>query len=186
MFNACIFRQNHKVSKEEESAGKLPALLFLSAVVALSVFLLMFPFKERLILSEESSGKMLLTLPIQEGDSFQIRFTHSVNLSPVTDRYQWIGGFIILQSTTFRAYGAGIPILQDGLGTGFEQTEDGFTITGIDSPREKIPIMLQTVPDHTLLYLNREIRLLEFADSGTVVTIYVGKVSIAATLLTQL
>lgn len=186
MFDACSFRQRYRIFKEEESAGKSPALLFFAAAVVVSVLLLMFPYKEALILRDEASDKMLLALPIEEGDLFEIRFTHSVNLSPVKDQYQWIGDSIILQSTTFQAYGAGIPVLQDGMGAGFEQSGDGFTITGINSPRDKISIMLQTVPDHTLLYSNREIRLLEFADSGTVVTIYVGKISVAVMLLTQL
>ena len=177
MFPACFFRQANHVKEQEERAGKSPALLLFVAVLILGVLFFVLPFNEMLTVTQEDTSKTLLALPIATGDWFEIKFIHSVNLSPVVDRYQWTGESIMLKSTVFLSYGAGIPILEDGIGTDFKHTQDGFEITGIDASREKISIMLQSVPDHTLIYSGSEIKLLEFADSGTIVTIQVRKIS---------
>ena len=186
MFKACFFRQAQHIETQEKSAGCPPALLLSVAIFILSILFFVLPLNENLFVTEEATGKILLALPISQGDQFAIRFTHSVNLSHVIDQYEWTGESILLKSTTFSAYGAGIPILADGLGTGFVQTEDGFKITGIDAPREKISMMLQTVPDHTLLYSDLEIKLLEYANSGTIVTVQVRRITLSKTVFGRL
>ena len=186
MSKAFLFRRKQNIQSNEERAGKSPALLFVIALLIICVLYFALPLSERLIVSQRNSEKVLLSLPIEKGEVFKIAFIHSLNLSPVTDCYEWTGDLLILRSTIFKTYGAGIPILDDGLGTGFLQTEEGFQITGIDAPRQKIDIMLQLVPDHRILYSDREIRLLEYANSGTIVSIYVGKISLFRAYLTRL
>lgn len=173
---ACLFGQSKK-NNNEERAGLSPALLFVITILVLVFIFLLLPFNKMIVVSNEKTKKILFTLPIKSGEIVDLKFTHSVNLSPVVDRFQFDGRILVLQSTIFQTYGAGIPILEDGLGQSFEHTENGFEINGIDVPQEKIPIMLQAVPDHRILYRGKEIHLLDFASSGTIISITVDRVS---------
>ena len=161
-------------------AGFRPApFLFIIVAVGLVAAALLLPvMPERLTVSDARAGKLLLALPIEKGENFQLRYTHSVNLSDVTDTIEWTGTELICRSTLFTAFGAGIPVLADGIGTGFSHTEDGFEITGIDKPEKSILIMLQTVPNHRLLWHGQELSLMEAYGSGTLVELKVRHVSL--------
>lgn len=173
------FETGQDIRKEkEERAGRSPALLFLAGILVLCVALLTLPIVRRLAVSRADTGAFLAALSVSQGETVQIGFIHSVNLSPVRDTYEVLGDELILRSTFFRSYGAGIPILDDGLGTGFRSTPEGFEITGIDLPRTVIPILLQTVPDHTLYYRETPIRLLELAGSGNLIHIGIRRISL--------
>ena len=185
MRSAWFDGQNKKYDSEER-AGVSPALLFVVLCLVLSIVFLLLPIKKALLVKDIKTNEILLTLPADKGELVDIEFTHSVNLSPVIDRYQLDEKSLILRSTYFKAYGAGIPILDDGLGKSFKQTEDGFEINEIDLHRDSIPIMLQAVPDHRIIYRNKEIHLLDVAKSGTVIVMTVGNVSFFKYYLTQL
>lgn len=168
--------------KTEGSGGKRPSpLLFLFGLLAL--LLLLLPIADGLVISDFRSGDVLLCLPLADGEQFSIRFTHSVNLSDVTDLIARDGRQLVCRSTQFSAYGAGIPDLSDGIGTTFSMGEDGFVLSGIDKVQETIPILLQTVPHHRLLYRGRQLDLLERFGSGTLIELRMQRVSIASLLL---
>jgi hypothetical protein len=177
MKHAFFTRQNTKREKDER-AGQSPARLFLIAVLILCTAFLTVPGTRRLVVERDDTAEILAALPVEEGEMVRIGFTHSVNLSPVWDCYEIQGNEMILRATVFQTYGAGIPILDDGLGTGFRSTPEGFEITGIDLPRTDIPIQLQTVPDHTLYYRQTPIRLLELAGSGSLIHIGIRRISL--------
>lgn len=120
----------------------------------------------------------MFALPIDRGETFLLRYKHSVNLSDVTDTIEWTGETLMCRQTLFTAFGAGIPVLADGVGTGFTHTEEGFCITGIDKPEERILVMLQTVPNHRLILRGEERSLLARMGSGTIACIAVQPVSL--------
>lgn len=182
---ACLFRPS-KRNDNEERAGVSPAMLFVMTILALCFILLALPVNKMLVVSNDKTKEILFTLPLKNGEVLDIKFTHSVNLSPVIDRYQFNGTELVLQSTIFKTYGAGIPILDDGLGKGFQLTENGFEINEINLPRKKIPVMLQTVPDHRIIYREKEIHLLDVAKSGMVIEITVGNMSFIKRFATTL
>lgn len=138
-------------------------LLPLAACIAAAAMLL--PAFVRLTVREYYSDKLLLCLPIEAGEEFGLRFTHSLNLSDVTDTLEWTGEELILRSSLFTAFGAGMPVLADGIGSSMVNTPEGFLLSGIDTPQvgNQVPVMLQDVPDHRLLYRGEEIRLMEIA-----------------------
>lgn len=145
--------------------------LFFAALAAALLFARLFP--KRLVVSNERTGHTLMTLPLEKGESFALRYTHSVNLSDVTDTIEWTGSTLICRSTLFTAFGAGIPVLADGVGTDFTQTEEGFLITGIDKPEERILVMLQAIPDQRLLWRETVIPLAGRYGSGTLIKLSV-------------
>lgn len=161
--------------------GRLAPLLRISLVILILSFWYL-PIREQLTVFDERTGRMLLTLPIEPGETFYLRYTHSVNLSDVTDGMEWTGEAIMVRSTLFKSFGVGMPVLTDGIGTHFENTPDGFLITGIDRPEPGILLLLQEVPNNRLLYRDHEINLLERFGSGTLIRICVCPVSIFQTL----
>lgn len=153
------------------------------ALALLLAALFLVPLFPGLTVREGRSGKMLLALGLKRDEAFSLRFIHSVNLSPVTDMYWWNGREIVLQSTLFRAYGWGMPVLADGIGTKFETTPAGFLISGIDRPQAEIPVLLQQVPDHHILYRGREISLLSLAGSGAFIRIAAERINLLSVLI---
>ena len=157
----------------------VPLLIALGLLLALGV-LLWAPLFPGLILEDGRTGEPLLLFPMKKGDAFSIRYTHSVNLSPVTDTLYFTGDALVLESTLFSAYGWGMPVLADGIGDSFENTPEGFYISGIHKVQSQIPILLQQVPDHRLLLNGREIRLLDVLEPGTFIRLLPGRFSLAA------
>ena len=149
----------------------MPASPLLWGFILFLLIFLFLPLFPRLTVRDCRSDALLLSLPLTKGEEFSIRYTHSVNLSPVTDTVLFDGQEFILQRTLFTAYGWGMPVLADGIGTSFENTPDGFLISGIDRHQENIPILLQEVPDHHVLYRSREISLLALSGSGQFIRI---------------
>ncbi len=159
-----------------------PLLLVFTAILVVAGILLIPLSAPRLVISNERTGKDLMTLPLEIGETFQLRYTHSVNLSDVTDTMEWTGDTLVCRSTLFTAFGAGIPVLADGVGTDFTHTAEGFLITGIDKPETRILVMLQTVPNHRLLWRGQQFFLMERYGSGTLLRLEVRPVSIITLL----
>lgn len=159
-------------------------LLLALLMTVIAVLILLTPICTRLTLRGYDSGRLMLALPIEPGESFKIRFTHSVNLSYVTDEIEWTGQELITRTSLFTSFGAGMPVIADGIGTEMHNTSDGFLITGVDEVQEDgyIPIMLQEVPDHHLLYRGEEISLREKAQGTAFVKLSVEKISILSAL----
>lgn len=141
---------------------------------ALLVVLLVVPVGRGLTVRDGETGALLLALPLADGESFDLRYTHSVNRSDVTDTIVRHGDTLMCTQTLFTAYGVGIPVLADGIGTAFQETEDGFLITGIDNVQTSIPLLTQEYPNQRILLRDREISLVETAGSGRLLVLAVG------------
>lgn len=146
----------------------------------LFVLLCFLPWKQQLVISDYRANKTLLVLPLEPGETFSIRFTHSLNLSDVTDTLEWTGETLILRESRFSAFGAGIPVPAEGIGETLVNTPDGFVLSGIDAAQadNALLIMLQSVPDHRLLYRDRELSLLAMSHSGALLKLCVRPVSV--------
>ena len=167
----------------QEGSFRAPLLLRITlALVLCLMFFVRLPLFSSLVIREERTGRLLLVLPIAQEETFSIRYTHSVNLSPVTDTIRCSQGALLLESTLFSAYGWGMPVLADGIGGTFTNTENGFLISNIDKYQASIPILLQEVPDHHLLYRGAAISLLNIAGSGTLVRLTMENTSLLSRL----
>lgn len=174
-----------KTPQDKHAKARGRIRLSLCLLVAAALLLCALPLQNRLVLSDARRGVTLVALPIAPGETFAVRFKHSVNLSDVTDFLEWTGDALILRSSQFTAFGAGIPVPADGIGTAIVNTSDGFLLTGIDTVQRDnaFLIMLQQVPDHRLLYREREISLLDLAGSGALLRLCVRPVSLFEILL---
>ena len=172
-----FFKQN----KNSRGGSRILAPL----LIVILVLILLTPTCTRLTLRGYDSGKLMLALPIEPGESFRLRFTHSVNLSHVTDQLEWTGQQLITRTSLFTSFGAGMPVIADGIGTEMHNTDDGFLITGIDRVQEDnfIPIMLQEVPDHHLLYRDEEISLRDEAEGTAFVKLGVERIGVIPAII---
>lgn len=133
-------------------------------------------------LTAKCGGKLLFAWPIRTGETFEISFLHSLNLSPVTDVIEWTGDSLVVRKSVFRTFGAGIPIPPDGIGTELISTDGRYELVGIDREMKSIPIMTQDVPNHRIALGGREACLPELAGLGKSVDISVGRVTLVARL----
>ncbi|OQY58656.1 MAG: hypothetical protein B6245_10700 [Desulfobacteraceae bacterium 4572_88] len=125
-----------------------------------------------LLVRDYVSQKILLDLPVRYGDSFTIRYIHSVDISPVFEVFRIEKGTgLVLEETYFRMFGAGMGHWQ---GHGI-LTHDG-TWTRIQDINDKVGRFILRVGskgvDHTILFGEQAINLSDIA-AGRRVEIFV-------------
>jgi len=101
-------------------------------------------------------------------EPFGIIYTHSVQLSPVTELYHINTlGELILDETLFSTYGAGLPATTP---YDFEITEDSFRIFNIQLKMEHLVYRTGAVrANHRLLIRDRDIPFVTFSSPGQAV-----------------
>ena len=121
-------------------------------------------------------GRRLFAWPIAAGEAFEVTFTHSLNLSPITDVIEWSGDDLIVRKSVFRTFGAGVPVPADGVGEELLFIDGHYELTGINKHMSGFTIMTQEVPNHIITFKDREARLLDLVGSGKAVDIAVRRV----------
>lgn len=144
-------------SENTYRSGNKRLLVSLAIIIVSVLIFSMLPIFPALSISHSNGTELIL--PLRDNEEFSIRYKHSVNKSPVVDTIRRSGDILIVVSSLFQTYGAGIPILDDNVGTTYEETEDGFLLSGIDSEHDKIFYFTGTYADHHLLYRGDEIKL---------------------------
>ncbi len=109
--------------------------------------------------------EILLKVPVSVGDRFQLRYTHSSDLTPIVDHFVIVGpDKIILEEEEFLWYGSGLE---------FQSTENARVI--LDGHRTRvllnrhftyIPIRVGRVAGHLVKINNRSIPLLSLTGGG--------------------
>lgn len=128
-------------------------LLVLAAIIVVIAAMLFLKFQanNRLILSNDDTGKVYLSLPLDENKVFSISFIHSVNKTSVTD-YYFINdkNEIILDKTEYYDFGAGVPFDLNS-GEELEFLDNGaMLISNINRKISPYIIYVGTVSDHIL------------------------------------
>ncbi|MDR1663590.1 MAG: DUF1850 domain-containing protein [Clostridiales bacterium] len=148
---------------------KSKAAVMIAVAAALLIISLIAPSE---CLIAQCDGRLLFAWRIRPGESFEITFTHSLNLSPITDVIEWTGEELMVRKSVFKAFGAGVPVPSDGIGTELIHREDGYyELTGIDKPMDSITILTQEAPNHRVTFNGNEVFLLELTGSGKQVEI---------------
>lgn len=117
-----------------------------------------------------SIGKPLLTMPASPGDTFTLSFTHSVERTPVIDRYSISDDHVfVLTETFFKSLGAGSPSKPEK-GT-FKVEGEWFKIEGIDSRMDRILIRVSALANQTFTFKGRVLRFALLVPDGELVEI---------------
>ena len=131
----------------------------------------------------ENGKTVLFARPIRAGESFEVTYTHSLNLSPVTDVVEWTGADLVVRKSMFKTFGAGIPLPADFAGSELLFKGDHYELVGIDKHMLGFAIVTQKVPNHKITFDGRETCLLDIAESGAPIYITVKPLSFIARLM---
>jgi hypothetical protein len=128
-----------------------------------------------LIARDFRNNQYLKSWKISDGEIFTIAYTHSVELTKVSEIYQIENGRIKLTDTYFKSYGAGLPATTEYK---FEVTEDGFRIYDINEVVENLVYRTGAVrANHSILINGKEYKFLDFSQPREGVKLECDKIS---------
>ena len=155
----------------------LPPLLICFALAAAALSAV--PFRLALTVAAAERGDILFAAPVLPGDTFDIRFIHSVHRTPVEERYI-IGDRreIVLTGVVYESYGVGNPSGPEP-GQRFRLTDGKYEITGIDRRLPEIRLRIgQKVAGHTLTIGGRTMPFAAWSEPGSAVRLKVERISL--------
>ncbi|HVH95631.1 MAG TPA: DUF1850 domain-containing protein, partial [Bacillus sp. (in: firmicutes)] len=126
-------------------------LLALFILVLISVFLFI-PNKDALVFQYQNSGKVLAYFPLSEGDSFQMKYIHSIHLSDVVESYTVTKGNEIKQiELMYEDFAIGMPENASD-GETFEQIDGKYFLKNMDKRFPSFDLRIGKVrANHTLV-----------------------------------
>lgn len=114
-----------------------------------------------LLASDFRTSEYLRSWRISQGDTFEVVYTHSVQLTPVSEIYMVQGKDIILTETYFQSFGAGLPSTTPYK---FEITDNGFRIYDINEIIDNLVYRTGAVrANHILIIDDEEFKFTDFS-----------------------
>ena len=125
--------------------------------------------KTVLEIRDANSGKIYGKWLLEDAE-FSIEFIHSVNQSPVREKFKVEGKMIQPCEVRFSSFGAG---MQSDLGQGQTMSRDGdaLLISGAYAPHTELNYIVGTVSDHLLFIKNETISLRELCGQNAQISI---------------
>lgn len=153
---------NNKLGKGAgKNSSTFPNYLVVLIILIISIGIMALLPAKVLLAFDYKTEEYYKSWRIKDGDSFTVEYTHSVQLTPVTETYKIDGYNIILKETTFKSYGAGLPSTTPYK---FEITGNGFRIYDIN---EKMDYLVYRTgaerANHKLIYGNKNYNFLDFS-----------------------
>lgn len=106
---------------------------------------------KKLILYNNESGSKIASFPIGVNDYFYVKFTHSVNMSPVIDYYKFNkDNEIYVYKTVYYNFGAGVETELEGDETMTYGDDGSMIIDNIDKKFDPLEYYLSSIYDHKL------------------------------------
>ncbi|WP_338449009.1 DUF1850 domain-containing protein [Niallia oryzisoli] len=155
-------------------------LLFLIPFFLIIILLFIFtPVKEALVFQYQNSGKTLAYIPISEGNTFQMKYTHSIHLSDVVESYEVTGDRQIKQyELMYEDFAIGMPENASG-GETFEQKNGKYYLKNMDRKFPSFDLRTGKVrANHTLIFLEKEYPLSRVIKPGTWVRIKIARINL--------
>jgi hypothetical protein len=154
-------------------------LFFYLLLLFIIFFIGFYPFFLTLEVVLPGSEKTILAIPVRDRDKFTIRFTHSVQKTPVDEVFSIRKDLkIVLEETIYSSYGAGLPSEIYGSQQFFLE-KGTFIIRGFDREFDEIPIFVgEVVANHILLLSEKEFPLISFGLAGKSIRIRLQRYSL--------
>lgn len=145
-------------------------LFFITIIFSVFSCIALYWWFTPLTITVKTESGTCLTLPTKPGDTFSLRFIHSVHKTPVWENFVVIGvDALTLTSTEYRSYGVGMPSLpSEGV---FTQLDDRFMLTNLNRSFRQIPVRVGLEAQLSLVHHGQEYPLYEWFESGTLVVI---------------
>lgn len=111
---------------------------------------------KELVIRDARSSEVVWSGELDEGESFSIRYIHSVDKLPVHEFYTNEDGELILTGIKVIDFGAGL----DYVGEGDLRMEGKWTyIDNLQRKIDSLPLRVGSIADHTLIYRGKEVYL---------------------------
>jgi len=123
---------------------------------------------------DKSKKIVILREEVNSGDSFSIKYTHSVQLTPVEEIFTISkSGEIVLSWTIFESVGFGLPDLT--LESKFLIENGKVILYDINKKIDKIFLRVSFLNNHFLIIKEKEINLRDIAEGGDLIEIEILK-----------
>jgi hypothetical protein len=125
-----------------------------------------------------ATGAVLLGLPVEAGQRVELAHTHSVHRRPVREVYSVsLSDGLLMEEIRFDAHGANLPSGPETIGgvtTTFERVGSGYRSDHHGRPLGTVRMVVGSDDvDHRLAVGDEEVRLLDLAEAGTRIELYV-------------
>ena len=152
----------------------LPFIFF-----ALILILLFMPMKECLVFQFQNSGHVLAYIPISKGETFQMKYTHSIHLSDVVDRYLITESSQVKQfELIYEDFSIGMPA-HASKGETFERNNGKYYLKNMNRVFPSFDLRIGKVrANHTLIYQEKEYPLSHYLEPGTWVRIKIERINL--------
>jgi len=148
----------------------LLALFILIIISSLSVFKVM-----TLQLIDYKADEIIWEEKINAGDSFSIRYQHSVARTPVIEFFEIKDGKILLTGTEYQSYGAGLPT--SAAAGDYIVENDKFIIKNINQFLPEIMLRVSDYAEHEFIFNQKSYKLYEIVKNETLLQIKTEKIS---------
>jgi hypothetical protein len=120
------------------------------------------PSGQTLVVERVDTGEVVISQPVQQGDTVALVYTHSVEKSRVYDGYTVRDDYLEMTRMEFESYGWGLPA--DANAT----EEDGVLVYDPPGTAEELYVKPGRIAGHRLVVADREYDLVERADAESV------------------
>lgn len=153
-----------------------PSFFRITTIVIIFIILInLFPIKVLLAI-DYKTNKYIKSWKIKDGEKFTIEYTHSVQLTPVSETYIIDEDEIILIESYFMSYGAGLPATTPYK---FQITDKGFRIYEINEIMEYLIYRTGAeIANHKLILQDEEYNFLDFSEPRSGLEFKVGEMGI--------
>jgi len=139
--------------------GSIGVLLILLAIFFIRVPVLVFQFSEKTYFSTSKH--------------FDLGWIHSVEKEEWIEHYEINQDDLILVSTKFKTFGAGVPSISEDV-----ELIDGYVQMKINQPYKELNLTISENVDSTIYFDNREIKIYDYGETYSTVLISVKKIFI--------
>ena len=115
-----------------------------------------------LVVADAESGERLLTVPVEEGTEVTLAYTHSVEKTPVEDRYVVTGTDLDNTLMRFQSYGWGLPASEN------VTMREGWFVFDPDRTYDSIVVTPGKIAGHELRIDGRSYDLVELSSANAV------------------
>jgi hypothetical protein len=146
-------------------------------LVFFSIFVSIFiPYRSAIVF--EKDGKILAYFFIKRGETFEIRYTHSIHLSEVRETYKLLKDGTIQQiQLMYHDTSVGMPANAEE-GEKFFVKDGAYYITGMKRKFDCIALSIgRVVANHQIAYKHKVVVLKKFIPPGSIVRIYEKRLS---------
>lgn len=156
---------------------KLNFVLFLLTLIFITITLVI-PYKQALVLIQIENNSAITYIPLETGESFKIKYKHSIHLTDVIESYQVTKqGNIRQYELEYENYAIGMPSAASD-GEIFEAKDGKYYIKNMKRDFPSFVLRVgQVRANHTLLYKNKAYPLAEYIEPGTRVMVQIKKIN---------